>query len=136
MGCCRGGGGRAWGMSDGVSGRSVPASPRCRPLSGRWDMCGGPPLPPLVGIYGFVRARRGAAARPVVGGFDVSPAAPAGFPPSAVEGNPGQPLRGCSDSGHGRRGRGLAAFFMSAAPEGVRVERHGGLQVTPLGSLP
>lgn len=116
MGCCRGGGGRAWGMSDGVSGRSVPASPRCRPLSGRRDMCGGPPLPLPAGIYGFVKAQRGAAARPAVGGFDVSPAAPAGFPPSAVEGKLGRAPRGRSDSGHQGRGRGLASFLLSAGP--------------------
>lgn len=69
----RGGGSRAWGMSDGVPGRSVTASQRCRPLSGRQDMCGGRPLPPpCPRIYGFVKARRGAEARPAVGGFDVS----------------------------------------------------------------
>ena len=69
-------------MSDGVSGRSVTASQRCRPLSSRQDVCGGLPLPPPgPGIYGFVKAWRGAEASPEVGGFDVNLAAPAGFPP-------------------------------------------------------
>lgn len=116
------------GMSDGVSGRSVPASARCRPLSGPPGHVRGPPLPPPAGIYGFVKARRGAAARPAEGGFDVSPAAPAGFPPCAAEGKPGRAPRGRGDSGHGGRGRGLASFLRSLR---IRGWRGPGLQVPP-----
>ena len=108
MGCCQGGGSWACGMSDGVSGRSVTASQRCRPLSSRRDMCGGLPLPPpCLGIYGFVEAWRGAEARPVVGGFDVSLPAPAGFPPCAIQGEIGRALRGSGDSGSCAEGCGV-----------------------------
>ena len=94
-------------MSDGVSGRSVTASQRCRPLSSRQDMCGGLPRPqPGLGIYGFVKAWRGAEARPEVGGFGVSLAAPAGFLPRAVLGKTGPAARGRSDSGSRREGHG------------------------------
>lgn len=116
------------GMSDGVSGRSVPASARCRPLSGPQGHVRGPPLPPPAGIYGFVKARRGAAARPAEGGFDVSPAAPAGFPPCTAKGKPGRAPRGPGDSGHGGRGRGLASFLTSLRIPGWRGP---GLQVPP-----
>lgn len=113
-----------------MSGRLVTASQRCRPLSSRQDICGGLLLPPpCPRIYGFVKARRGAEARPAVGEFDVGLAAPAGFPLCAVEGKPGRAPRGCGDSGS--RTEGHEAWLPSLcclAPEDFWVES---LQVPP-----
>lgn len=60
MGCCPGGGGWAWGMSDGVSGRSVTASQRGQPLSGRRDMCWAcPTRRPALGFMASLRPVEG-----------------------------------------------------------------------------
>lgn len=129
MGCCRGGGSWAWGMSDGVPGRSVTASQRCRPLSGRQDICGGLPLPPRCPrIYGFVKAWRGAEARPAVGEFDVS------WLPRWISA-----LRNRGEAGPGPAGlwwlrvthrgaSGPASFLCCLAPEDFWIEHH---QATP-----
>lgn len=98
-------------------------------------MCGGLPLPPpCPRIYGFVKAWRGAEAGPAEGEFDVSLAAPAGFPPCAVEGEQGQAPRGCGDSGSRTEGReAWPPSLCCLAPEDFWV---GSLQVTPSAARP
>lgn len=75
-------------------GRSVTASQRCRrPLSSRQDVCGpGPPAARPRDLW-LRKGLRGAEARPEVGGFDVSLAAPVGFPrfPEQCRGKQAQP---------------------------------------------
>lgn len=59
----------------------------------------------------------------------MSAGCPAGFPPCAIEGKPGQAPRGCGGSGSRTEGAsGLASFLCCLAPEDFWVER---LQATP-----
>lgn len=110
-------------MSDGVSGRSVTASQRCWPLSGRRDLCGGPPR--LRPAWGFMASSRpGQGLGPGLrGGLDVSCSCWISALRDGGETRPGPTGQGCLGVTH----RGAP----SAGSGDLRVGRPGCPRVTP-----